>query len=215
MTTTKQTSHPGSSQSPKQTLPRPNPHTWDPPCNPSMPPFSHRVAPNTEHRPGAHPLEALADRPMWSVSVLSSADGVFETLRTRLREARRSCWSTPASFTLATRTYQIRPACLAHHLTKQPITQLTRQPTSPSHLPVKQDNPLNPDFPGLSNARHDAALDACLCCLTASLGLGRRVPPRARARGGGWPRTGELLEVAGLAWCYGRRGACVVEVVEV
>ncbi|OBT50461.1 hypothetical protein VE04_10243 [Pseudogymnoascus sp. 24MN13] len=81
MTTTKQTSYPGSSQSPKQTLPRPNPHTWDPPCNPSMPPFSHRVAPNTEHRPGAHPLEALADRPMWSDSVLSSADGVLETLR--------------------------------------------------------------------------------------------------------------------------------------
>lgn len=109
-----------------------------------------------------------------------------------------------------------------------PVSQITspsnQSPNScanqhtPSHLPVKQDNPLNPDFPGLSSgthARHDAALGACLCCLTASLGMGRRVPPRARARGGGWPRTGGLLEGAGRPWCYGRGGACVVEVVMV
>lgn len=172
-----------------------------------MPPFSQS---STEHRASSRRTPARgAGRPTTWVGRRS------QRRRRRVRDAADEIARGKVQLLLCASQFHACQQNLSDpsrlSCTKQPIIQLTRQPTSPSHLPVKQDNPLNPDFPGLSNARHDAALDCAVSPLPWDWG--------GECRRG--PGPGGLVG-QGLADCWrlrglhgGRRGACVVEVVEV
>lgn len=185
-----------------QSMPFPpsQPTYLGPSLQPSMPPTSYGVVPNTD---------TLTDH-MGSISVSRKC-------RRRVRGAAREIARGDVQQLLCTSLSHacqqnsnlsdpFRPSRPAHQLPNQSNSR--RQQTTPSHLPLKHDNHPNPDFPGLSSGTHKQYDDG-LCGLSVLshrfLGIGAEsaVPGPGGVVGQGqmW-----MLEDAGHGWCYRRWG---------
>lgn len=176
---------------------------------------------STEQHRAAHPPEAQTDC-MGTASILGGADGAFETLRARLREATCSCrlCARPVSRLPARKLFRSVPP-VAHHTpphpnqTKQPINTNSRaNKQTPSHLLVKQRQ-TPPSIPTSrvcsigAHARQDAVLVGCVSVLSHRLlGIGaeRAVPGPGGVVGQGrmWVRDGGEGSVR--CWCDGGGG---------